>query len=364
MMKLKDIRTLELEITTKCNARCPQCVRNYYGAETWGNLPIMDMSLDDFKASMPDEIWRTLETVRFCGTYGDPLMHKDFTKFVRHIKDQNPNIAITINTNGGIRSVRWWRNLATLLGPLDDVFFGIDGLEDTSPLYRIDVDYHKVIRNLRAFNEAGGTSVWSYLVFRHNEHQVEEARSFSKEVGCSRFIVKSTSRFVDKQHRITDRTPVLNGAHEIIYWLEPAKGKHRNIGYDEIDDIVSEHGSWDNYLGEIDINCASKREGYLYISASGEVFPCGWLADRMYGFEAENHRDRDTIISMMDDLGGRHKANFMRTPLEEIIEEGWFKSIEESWNTNQIQRCANQCGSKSNFIKLANKDLRAVQKRQ
>jgi len=64
-MKLSDIKNIELEITTKCNARCPQCVRNYYGSTTWDTLPITDMSLDDFKKNMPMDIWKTLKHVKF-----------------------------------------------------------------------------------------------------------------------------------------------------------------------------------------------------------------------------------------------------------------------------------------------------------
>ena len=357
-MKLEDIKHIELEITTKCNARCPQCVRNYYGSHTWTKLPILDMSLDDFKKSMPKEIWKTLKQVKFCGTYGDPLMHKDLTKFIKYIKKQNPNIVIHINTNGGIRSVAWWKDLAKMLGSNDKVYFGIDGLEDTSPLYRIDVDYWKVLDNLKAFNSAGGTSIWSYLAFKHNEHQVEDARALSKELGCSDFVIKSTSRFVDKQHNPVDRTPVMNAVYDVVYWLEPAVGQYRNSGYDEIDGIVEEHGSWEDYLNNTSIDCMSKRDGYTYVAANGEMFPCGFLSDRMYGAETEIHKDHKTMLDMFDQLGGRHKINIFETPMEEIVEKGWFPAIEKSWDTNLIQRCANQCGAKSNLVKMANNELK------
>lgn len=359
-MLISDVKNIELEITNKCNARCPQCVRNYYGAETWETLPIMDMDLEDFKANMPDEIWAGLRHVRFCGTYGDPLMHKDLIPFIQYIKGRNSDIAITINTNGGIRSTKWWASLPEVLGPKDLVYFGIDGLEDTNHLHRIDVDYSKVIANLTAFNQAGGRSVWSYIVFEHNEHQVEDARALSKQLGCTEFKVKSTSRFVDKTHTPVDKAPVMDMEHNIIYWLKPAKGVHRNTGYDDIKETVIEFGTWENYLEKADIDCISKRDEYMYIAANGEVFPCGFLSDRMYGFESENHRDHQVMIGMMDELGGRHKINFLRTPMREILEEGWFPSIERSWTTNQIHRCANQCGTRSNLFDLANKELKEV----
>lgn len=360
-MKISDIKNLELEITTKCNARCPQCVRNYYGSTTWVSLPIVDMSLDDFKKNMPMEIWKTLKNVKFCGTYGDPLMHKDLIKFIDYIKEQNNNIDISIHTNGGIRSIRWWRDLAEILGPRDRVFFGIDGLEDTNHLYRIDVDYHKVINNLTAFNQAGGKSIWQYIVFEHNEHQVEEARRLSRELGCLDFAAKSTGRFMDKTHKLVDKSPVLDMKHEIIRWIKPAKGKYRNSGYDDISRLTKEYGSWKNYLEKTEINCFAEQDGWIAIVANGEVFPCGWLYDRMYGFESENHQDHQTMLSMMEELGGRQQINLFKAPLKEIIEKTWFPRIKKSWETNEIQRCANQCGKLYQSLTAeTNKELKNV----
>jgi len=360
-MKISDIKNLELEITTKCNARCPQCVRNYYGSTTWDNLPIIDMSLDDFKAGMPTEIWKTLKHVKFCGTYGDPLMHNDPIKFIDYIKEQNSDIAITINTNGGIRSIKWWKELVNHLGPKDLVFFGIDGLEDTNHLHRIDVKFNKVIDNLTVFNKAGGRSIWQYIVFEHNDHQVEQARQLSRELGCLDFAAKSTGRFIDKTHTLVDKSPVMNVEHEIIRWIKPTKGKYRNTGYDSIDPLIKQHGSWQNYLENASIDCFAIRDGFTYIAANGEVFLCGWLSDRMYGFEPEKHQDHQVMLDMMEELGGRDNINLFKTSLKEIVEETWFPRIEQSWATNEIQRCANQCGKLYQSLTAeTNKELKNV----
>lgn len=360
-MRINDVKVIELEITSKCNARCPQCVRNYYGSTTWKSLPIVDMSLDNFKKSMPLEIWKNLKNVKLCGTYGDPLMHKNLIEFVRYIKEQNSDIAITINTNGGIRSRAWWIDLASHLGDKDLVFFGIDGLKDTNHLHRIDVDYEKVIKNLKTFNQAGGRSIWSYIVFEHNEHQVEEARQLSRELGCHDFVVKSTGRFLDKTHKLVDKSPVMDMDHNIIRWIKPATGRYRNIGYESIASFIKEHGSWDEYLKHTKINCFAKRDKWIYIAANGEVFPCGWLSDRMYGFEPESHRDHKIMLDMMEELGGRHKINFFKTSLKEIVEESWFPRIEKSWDSKEIHRCANQCGETYQLLtKETNKELKKV----
>ena len=236
-MIIENIWQIEVELTTKCNARCPQCVRNYYGDYTWPTLPLIDLDVDFLTKRIPQQVWDKLGHIRFCGTYGDPCMHKDFLDIIKLTKSVT-NASITISTNGGIRSTKWWKELAGLLDPTQDrVFWGIDGLEDTNHLYRIGTDYKKIINNLKAFNRAGGNSVWSFLVFEHNQHQVEEIKELSKQLGCTDFTCKSTSRFLDKQHKLIDFTPVYKDG-QVDYVIKPATlPQYVNEGYDDLNKI-------------------------------------------------------------------------------------------------------------------------------
>ena len=69
------------------------------------------------------------------------------------------------------------------------VRFGIDGLEDTNHLYRRNVRWPTLMRNVRAFVEAGGNAEWDFIEFRQNQHQVEQARMLADELGFSMFNV-------------------------------------------------------------------------------------------------------------------------------------------------------------------------------
>ena len=37
------------------------------------------------------------------------------------------------------------------------------------------------MENVNAFISAGGTAYWKFLIFKHNEHQVEEAKKLSEQ---------------------------------------------------------------------------------------------------------------------------------------------------------------------------------------
>jgi MoaA/NifB/PqqE/SkfB family radical SAM enzyme len=326
---------LELEVTTSCNASCPQCSRNFYGGPKWPTLPLLFTTLDWIQNKFTLDFLKNLKVIRFCGTYGDPCVHPDLLDILVWIKSVT-SADIVINTNGGARSVTWWQDLAKILsGKNDRVVFGIDGLEDTNSLYRRGVNWKKLVANITSFNNFGGNSVWQFLAFEHNQHQIEDAKLIAEQLGFKDFIIKKTTRFVDKKHEITNRTAVMD--NKKIYFIKPPTNLDLvNPGYANFDKTHYE---------TVKIECTAKKFSMIYVGADGYVFPCGFLADRLYGFEAEQHRDYTGIHELFEIAGGAHKANLNFTPLSEIINGSWFNTLEESWtNKNRLERCAHQCG--------------------
>ena len=44
---------------------------------------------------------------------------------------------------------------------------------------------------MKSFINAGGSIPWEYLVFKHNQHQVEDAKKLAKELGFQEFYEKA-----------------------------------------------------------------------------------------------------------------------------------------------------------------------------
>lgn len=351
------IRQIEIELTTRCNAACPQCSRNFYGSNVWPTLPIADLDLNLIKSSIPDSILEDLVEIRVCGTFGDPCVYKNLIEFVEYINTKSKG-QLTINTNGSIRSKEWWKKLASVLKPDDRVIFGIDGLQDTNHLYRINTNFDKIIENATAFINAGGSAIWSYIVFKHNQHQVEEAKRLSEKLGFDGFAFKKTSRFVNKQHEFVEKTPVYGKLNNIIRYLEmPTDERYLNDGYKDHNNIISEFGTYKNYLKETEIFCIAQHSGLVNITAEGLVLPCGWLYDRLYGYEVENHPDRNKLIELIENNGGFDSISLHKYNLSEIVTNKVFLAIRDDWiNSNRMERCANQCG-KYGMLKHATKEL-------
>jgi len=185
------VTMLHVEPTSKCNASCPGCPRNNYGFGVNTNLILQDLDPDIIIAEANK--LTNLKVIHLCGNVGDAIAYKYLNKavdkvvaqneFFRIIKE-NKHWTLSMATNGSLRSTKWWQELGKKcnlnLFNSHRIQFGIDGLEDTNHIYRQATNFNKIIDNAKAFIDAGGVAEWQYLKFKHNQHQVDEARQLGK----------------------------------------------------------------------------------------------------------------------------------------------------------------------------------------
>jgi MoaA/NifB/PqqE/SkfB family radical SAM enzyme len=346
----KDIKSLQLEITSNCNAACPQCPRNYHGGNTISELPLITWTLSDLKKILDKNFLKQLKFVYFCGTYGDPMFNKDIVNMCHWLKNHNPFLAIGIHTNGGLGSSRDYHALAQLVKFMS---FGIDGLEKTNSIYRRNTVWSKIMKNAKTFIGAGGQAHWDFIVFEHNQHEVDQARLLSDQLGFKTFNVKKTYRFFNKSHDIVPYVNVHNTDNKKIYEIHPTTiEKFSNKSIEKIKSLEKKI-----YVDNTKITCKHLEKQEIYIGSDGYVFPCGWLHDRLYGIESQQTPDRAKIYEMMEKIGGKHLANCFQTPLESIVDGLWFQAIQESWSSDRLERCAWLCGDTINVIEEQNEFL-------
>ena len=70
-MNPTDIKWIQVEATTKCNAWCPGCARNKGGYELADHLVVEDLDINRYAELLAQ--FPNLETVDFCGTHGDAI---------------------------------------------------------------------------------------------------------------------------------------------------------------------------------------------------------------------------------------------------------------------------------------------------
>ena len=356
MITYKNITGLHLELTTKCNAFCPMCNRNYRG-KVRENLKLVELSLKDCKKILDVDFLKQLKLISLCGVLGEPVCNSELFEILDYIYSINKEIVINMYTNGSIHTVEWWKNLAKHLKK-GRVIFGIDGLKNISELHRVNTKFDRVISHAKAFISSGGQAQWDYIVFKHNEHQVDEARKLSEELGFVDFQIKKTSRFFKtlyEKDEYLDSTileygkhPVFNRKGEIVYYLElPSNKEYRNNMEDVIFDIIKDNESFNNYLDKVYIDCQAIKTGGVFISAFGEVYPCCTVYQQVCYGKLFGVTDKTELNEY--NIYKKYNISAFDYSIKEIVEGGFFKEIQDSFMKKDIKSgkcksCSRTCG--------------------
>lgn len=330
MYNYEDITSIHLEVTSKCQARCPMCPRRIHGGPLLDSIDLEEIELGTFVNWFPRDFVRQLHFLNMCGNLGDPIVAKDTLEIFKYLRETNQGMTLQMHTNGSGRSKEWWQELAQ---QNVKVVFGIDGLKDTHALYRVNTDWDKIINNATHFINAGGDARWDMLVFEHNEHQVETCEQMSKELGFKGFSIKHTTRFKD------GRFDVLDDDYNITHTLFPSKKS--------LEMIKPAKEAQKEKLPTI--NCKAKKDSQMYISANGNVSPCCWLD--LEWLPQHSYSRLDYMVKI------KEYPNLHRNTMQEVFSSNFFNKIEKTWTTCGMLECSKQCGS---FDKL-NKQFERIE---
>ena len=348
MYDYKNIKTIHLEVTQNCQASCPMCDRNQNGGALNPHIDLSELTLEDCKNIFLPDFVKQLKTMYMCGNLGDPIVARDTLEIFRYFRQHNPTMWLSMNTNAGARDADWWKELANIYGRMGTVIFSVDGLSDTNHVYRQGVNWNAVQRSMQSFIGAGGRARWDFLIFDHNQHQVEEAEALSKQWGFEKFVAKKTGRFVTSNVQPKETHQAVNRKGETTVELKKPEEKFVNSALKKQDSIISKYGSMDEYYDAAPIVCKVKDEGSLFITAEGIALPCCWTAGRMYKWWHKNPKV-EQIWDFIDLVGGKDKINAKIVGLETVFASGIFKNIEDSWSKpscadGKLKVCSMKCG--------------------
>lgn len=357
---------LHLEPTTNCNARCPQCPRIFYSSLlTEPNLKITEWVPEDLRSVLKDNFFQNLKEVLINGNFGDIVMHTKPRELVEVFLDLNMS-SINIHTNGGGLSTEFWR----WLGSQNNVTveFGIDGLEDTHHLYRRNTRFEVVMKNAKAFIEAGGSACWVMTVFKHNEHQVDECKYLANQKGFKYFKQRPSVRWASRD------VVVLDANMNELYRLEPASSVEERFKHLERTkyEKMTQPAAYDvdiSYLKpmkEIDfvfeIDCSVIKDNSVYLSADGKLYPCCWTSLNHQKNLMQN-KSNSFVETFVKKYGYDPDFNsVLKNKISDIIDSGLFREIEETWYSNkQFDACRRQCSVNSNWYYQLNKsDVKSI----
>ena len=355
MFKFNTIDEYQIEITTYCNAACPQCPRNINGQGINPYMPLTHLSRNTIDQAFTAEHCQQLRQIFFCGSYGDPIMHPEFLDILRDFRRKNPTLWLYIHTNGGVHDTEYWSEIAKIMAGHGQIDFGIDGLEDTLHLYRKNVKYSKVIQNAQAFISAGGRAQWNFIVFQHNQHQVEQVKKLAQEMNFFNVLIRKTGRFFN--HATVEEMPSWPVAGTDFVLEPPSDPVYRNNSMMFLPDLKKQYPNIKDYFDTTEIKCDSVLGKKVAINAEGVVLPCNFFNHNLYDARFHNgalpganplsHNGKKNQVREFLEKHGLDNLSINYHSLTEIFDNKFWAELEASWtNQNRLFECAMTCGSK------------------
>lgn len=300
--------SFHVEPTSKCTLECPACDRTWF-YNTFKKRLLHDIDIDDLVKFVGSSA-----EIEFMGNNGDPIYHSNFIEMCTKLKETNCKLHIT--TNGSSKTPSWWEKLNNVLNEDDKLTFSIDGLEDTNHLYRKNAKWESIMSAVKVFKKGRKCKLeWKFILFKHNQHQLEDVKQFSKDAGFDDFKYILSNRWLDGDDYMPDT-------------------KYVDKYFEHQEMVISDK----NYKTAMRPNCLidNKPSNQLYIDAEGNFYPCCWMGTYRHKFKS--------LFSPR-----QNQFNIKNNSLMDILNNKEVKDFFNSTNrfTSANECCKLQCGVKN-----------------
>ena len=299
--------SFHIEPTSKCTLECPLCDRTWF-YETFKKRNLHEINIEHLVKFVGVNA-----KINMCGNNGDPIYHSRFLDLCTRLKDNNCKIDIT--TNGSSKTKSWWKKLNSILDENDILQFSIDGLEDTNHLYRKNAKWNSIMNGIGVFAQRKCKLHWKYIVFKHNQHQIKDAKELSSKLKFDYFKLEHSDRWLGKKALMPDRE-----------FVDTYYQQQKRVLIDP------------NFKTKMEPVCLvdNKPSRALYIDAEGDFYPCCWMGTYRYKYKS--------LFSPK-----KNKFNIGTSNLDDILKHSQVKEFFESTKqfTSAHNCCKIKCGVKN-----------------
>ena len=358
-----------LDVTTRCNAGCPQCHRtDPMGLNKASWLPDIVWSLEQFKQAFPEKIAKHIYNFDFCGTWGDCLTNNAILPIVKYIREVAPEADINIATNGSLRNEEFWWDLGVTGGKKLFVVFCVEGTtQEMHQNYRQFTFLDKIFDNMDMLSNTPAIIKTQTLVWKHNEKHLDEIEKMCMEHGSTRHHFVATDRF---DSRGDDKLEFsFKGKPGILEKTSPNWQKtFRQTHREEEDENQADYVRIDRRRftkGKIEktskklmkkieektntnkIACEWGNRNKVVINPDGQVLPCCYFCNPHF-YNKNDPKVRNWFIEhpiMQEYQKYQKELNVFTASLIDIINHKWFKTIlPDSWNSDKpVLQCQKYC---------------------
>lgn len=177
-----------IDASHRCVFRCPQCIRQKTSSQEQIKRSF-DLEEEQFKKILDYYDYG----ITFCGQISDPIYHPKFLNLLKMCDGQRK--AVRIATVGSGKSDAWWEEAYSYGVGENAWYFGVDGIDEKSELYRVGSKFSDVWNRMKQGRDAGHVIVWQYIIFGYNEHEVDRAIEIAEEEDFALLLVNTNRGF-------------------------------------------------------------------------------------------------------------------------------------------------------------------------
>lgn len=255
-----------IDPSSVCILHCPLCPTG----QGDNSRPHCFLKFEDFKKII-DELGDYLISLLFTN-WGEPFLNKEFLKMIEYAKKVRHIPFTSVDTNLNVELSD--QDIEKLIASgLDLMCIAIDGVtQETYEKYRRGGSLKKVIDNSKKILEIrkklGKTNpfvVWQFLVFKHNQHELESVIKLAKEIGVDAIRISAAQPFQGEIHKSFEYTYKISKRY-----LPPLGSKYS--GY-------TKNGKKKNTVKR----CQWLWKGVV-INSNGSISPCCDIFPEKYDF--------------------------------------------------------------------------------
>jgi MoaA/NifB/PqqE/SkfB family radical SAM enzyme len=217
---------MTVDASSMCNLRCVFCPIG----QRRNTRPNTVLSYGKFKKII-DKLGQYLLHIDF-SNWGEPLLNKDIYRMISYAKKYDLTTKIDTSFNVDFSESDADNMIAS---GLDSIIISADGAsQDAYEIYRRGGNFEKVVENMkllvtlkRRLRTENPFIHWQFLVFKHNEHEIEKAKTMAKDIGvdsigftapfCSTDWASTKDEF--NRYLVKDDKVVFKQATPVCNWL-------------------------------------------------------------------------------------------------------------------------------------------------
>lgn len=177
-------KKIRIDVSTKCQLNCQRCYMRMDKEGAENGCGLGNLKFENFKKFIDDNDFESIEL----SNHGEIFLNPEIDKIIEYANSKN--IEMTMDNGVNLNYLPDSTAEIIVRCKVKRIDVSIDGAsQETYQIYRRNGDFNKVIENIKKINfykekyhSDAPTLYYKFIVFGHNEHEIEQAKILAKNL--------------------------------------------------------------------------------------------------------------------------------------------------------------------------------------